>query len=127
MVFSERLVVAMESIHPQQLFPDVWLHCVQKCQRKGLLCTGMVLSRAGDIFGRQAGQKQITILGGGESVMLVQGALPSQGANAEKPWRSVKTPWRSSDGERMFLPRPAMQIQQRLGMPAVTVLLCPSG
>jgi len=41
----------MESIHPQQLFPDVWLHCVQKCQRKGLLCTGMVLSRAGDIFG----------------------------------------------------------------------------
>lgn len=73
MVFSERLVVAMESIHPQQLFPDVWLHCVQKCQRKGLLCTGMVLSRAGDIFGRQAGQKQITIPGGGESVMLVQG------------------------------------------------------
>jgi len=118
-VFSERLVVAMESIHPQQLFPDVWLHCVQKCQRKGLLCTGMVLSRAGDIFGRQAGQKQITIPDGGESVMLVQGALPSQGANVEKPWRS-------SDGEMTFLPRPAMQIQQRLGMPVVTVLLCPS-
>ena len=58
--------------------------------------------------------------------MLVQGALPSQGANVETPWRSVKTPWRSSDGEMTFLPRPAMQIQQRLGMPVVTVLLCPS-
>mgnify|MGYP007016139181 CR=1 FL=1 len=77
--------------------------------------------------------------------MLVQGALPSQGANVEKPWRSVKTSWRSSDGEMTFLPwrsvktswrssdgemtflpRPAMQIQQRLGMPVVTVLLCPS-
>lgn len=58
--------------------------------------------------------------------MLVQGALPSQGANVETSWRSVKTPWRSSDGEMTFLPRPAMQIQQRLGMLVVTVLLCPS-
>ena len=40
-------VGVMESIHPQQLFPDVWLYCVQKCQQKGLLCTGMVLSPCG--------------------------------------------------------------------------------
>ena len=94
--------------------------------RRGFCALAWCCPRAGDIFGRQAGQKQITIPDGGESVMLVQGALPSQGANVEKPWRSVKTSWRSSDGEMTFLPRPAMQIQQRLGMPVVTVLLCPS-
>ena len=93
---------------------------------RGFCALAWCCPRAGDIFGRQAGQKQITIPDGGESVMLVQGALPSQGANVEKPWRSVKTSWRSSDGEMTFLPRPAMQIQQRLGMPVVTVLLCPS-
>ena len=65
----------MESIHPQQLFPDVWLHCVQKCQRKGLLCTGMVLSRAGDIFGRQAGQKQITIPSAGGTSDVCAGGV----------------------------------------------------
>ena len=50
-------VGVMESIHPQQLFPDVWLHCVQKCQQKGLLCTGMVLSPCGWHFW-QAGRTE---------------------------------------------------------------------
>lgn len=44
----------------------------------------------------------------GEPVMFVQGALPSQGANVEKPWRS-------SDGEMTYLQRPAMQIHQQMG------------